>query len=241
MDKLKLYKPIEKRYFNNNDWKNIKIEECNDKLISIQQLSNKRITYKAKYFEKGIPGSINQCLIREQLGELLIKASYKLPLGYKFLIYDAWRPIEVQEYLFNQYIKELENDSNKTKQEIIKNAQNYVSIPSSDINKPSPHFTGGAIDITITKDDEDILNMEQEFDNFNIRAHTRYFEGKIEHGIELSDKERYYCYERRLLYNCLISVGLTNFPNEWWHFDFGNQFWGYLSNTNAIYGLIQNK
>ena len=42
---------------------------------------------------------------------------------------------------------------------------------------------------------------------------------------------------RRLLINGMKSVGFTNLPTEWWHFDYGNQLWGYHKNEEAIYGI----
>lgn len=29
---------------------------------------------------------------------------------------------------------------------------------------------------------------------------------------------------RKILYDAMIIAGFTNYPEEWWHFDFGNQF-----------------
>jgi len=31
----------------------------------------------------------------------------------------------------------------------------------------------------------------------------------------------------------MTSAGFTNYPEEWWHFDFGNSFW-------RFYGLLKD-
>lgn len=40
---------------------------------------------------------------------------------------------------------------------------------------------------------------------------------------------------RRLLYHIMTSQGFTNDLEEWWHFDFGGQFWGKISGKRSIY------
>ena len=42
---------------------------------------------------------------------------------------------------------------------------------------------------------------------------------------------------RRLLYHVMVSAGFTNYPDEWWHFDYGNQNWALMSGRKAaVYG-----
>ena len=36
----------------------------------------------------------------------------------------------------------------------------------------------------------------------------------------------------------MISVGFTNLPSEWWHYDYGTKFWAYFNNTDALYSGI---
>lgn len=78
--------------------------------------------------------------------------------------------------------------------------------------------------------------MGTTFDYFEPKAGTRYFEDKIELGEELSGLELAALKNRRLLYHLLNDVGFTNYREEWWHFDYGDQFWGKLSGDAAVYG-----
>lgn len=107
--------------------------------------------------------------------------------------------------------------------------ETYVSLPSTDRTKPSPHATGGAIDLSIIKEDGTFLDMGTEWDNFDINSRTSHFRNKnsIVHQ------------NRALLYGVMSKVGFTNYPEEWWHYDFGNQFWGHILNRTAIYGMVQ--
>jgi D-alanyl-D-alanine dipeptidase len=37
----------------------------------------------------------------------------------------------------------------------------------------------------------------------------------------------------------MTSVGFTNYVDEWWHFDFGDQNWAWMSGSDhAIHGKI---
>lgn len=65
------------------------------------------------------------------------------------------------------------------------------------------------------------------FDSFSDKTRTDYYETN---SIDLNIRNN-----RRILYNAMISAGFTNLPSEWWHFDFGDRFWGYYNNKPAIY------
>ena len=43
---------------------------------------------------------------------------------------------------------------------------------------------------------------------------------------------------RRMLYNVMIEAGFTNFPAEWWHFDYGDEKWGLFTDNAPIYGGV---
>ena len=42
----------------------------------------------------------------------------------------------------------------------------------------------------------------------------------------------------RLLFWAMADQGFTAFFEEWWHFDFGDQFWGSITGQAARYGPI---
>ena len=68
------------------------------------------------YAEQNLKGSINKCYLRKSVAEKLKIAEKKLPDGYKFKIYDGWRPFSVQKDLYDNYRKKVE----KTVQELLK-------------------------------------------------------------------------------------------------------------------------
>lgn len=187
---------------------------------------------KPYYYEKNISGSLSKCYVRKSVAEMLIRAEKLLPHNYRFLIWDGYRPIKVQQSLWDDYSKKvLQEFPHIDKEELEKRVGFFVSKPSYDVNKPSLHNTGGAVDLTIVNAEGNQLNMGTDFDDFRKIASTYYFENL--------DNEEVKC-NRRLLYNVMIEVGFTNLPSEWWHYDYGTKFWGYFKNRNALYqGILE--
>lgn len=96
------------------------------------------------------------CLLRRGTYEKLLKANNEFNnLGYKILIWDAYRPISIQEEMWN-----------------ILPDERYVSNP---LKNKSMHCKGSAVDITLVKDGN-IIDMPTEFDSFSEKCHLSYFD-----------------------------------------------------------------
>lgn len=195
-------------------------------------LSEYGFLIKPYYYEQNISGSLSKCYVRKSVAEMLVRAEKLLPHNYRFLIWDGYRPISVQQSLWNSYKeKVLREFPHIEKEELEKRVGYFVSKPSYDVSKPSLHNTGGAIDLTIVNAEGNQLNMGTDFDDFRKIANTYYFENLDNEEVK---------YNRRLLYNVMIEVGFTNLPSEWWHYDYGTKFWGYFKNRNALYqGILE--
>lgn len=215
----------------------IEIKECNETLVPVD-LYPERIINHPEYFIQGIKGSLPVCYVRKSVYEKLIIASSILPIGYKLVILDAYRPVEVQQALFDQYKNKLKKENpNLSDEELTNLTLKFVALPSYDEKKPSPHNTGGSVDLTICDDKGRFLKMGTNYDEMSEVAITRYFEEKLEKGEKLSIEEEEFLKNRRLLYHIMSYVDFTNFSNEWWHYDFGNQLWAYHKDSSyAIYG-----
>ena len=174
--------------------------------------------------------SVSDCFVREEVFDKLLKVSKALDGRYRLKILDAWRPLALQYELYYTYreliLKEfrLENKDDNLQSEII---NKFVSYPSDDFMVPPVHTTGGAVDLTLTDINGNELEMGTGFDSFSDKTRTDYYETN---SIDLNIRNN-----RRILYNAMISAGFTNLPSEWWHFDFGDRFWGYYNNKPAIY------
>ncbi|WP_252176344.1 D-alanyl-D-alanine dipeptidase [Endozoicomonas sp. 4G] len=92
------------------------------------------------------------CLMHEEAARRLQNAIEVLqPMGLKLKIWDAFRPLEAQQALFNH-----------------KPDPEYVSHPQTGLN---PHCRGIAIDLTLVDPFGHTLEMGTEFDDFRPLAH----------------------------------------------------------------------
>lgn len=212
-------------------WKEIPIHEISDPLVSLNDLQERaRIVVCPGYFLQGIEAADYEVGLRKGAADRLVLASNLLPEGYRFVVLDGHRPLSVQEELFSSLLSNLrESDPTLTNRELIDKTQIYVSLPSSDPTKPSPHSTGGAIDLSIIDGDNQLLEMGTAWDTFGIESRTDYFRD-TDYDIHRN---------RELLHKVMTAVGFTNYPEEWWHYDYGNQFWGHIKTRPAIYGITK--
>lgn len=241
MNKTKnLYKKIpEFESFDWNEVKEIDIVNSDESLISLNLIPEK-IIVRSQYFIQDIQGALPECYIRESVYDKLLEAVDYLPTGFKFLIYDAWRPKSVQYDLFNRLKKEIKNDNqNLNEKELDNLVQEYVALPSDNKKSPSPHLTGGAIDLTIIDQDGKQLEMGTNFDETNQKTHTNYFE-KLLKERDLTKQEEMILNNRRMLYNIMTEVGFVNYPHEWWHYDYGDQVWAYVSDKDSAFYSISS-
>ncbi len=99
-----------------------------------------------------LSGTNTAIFVRRGVAERMVQAQSLLPENLRLVVYDAYRPLEVQQALYDKYIgglKALHPDW--TAEQLATETQKFVSIPSTDSTKPSPHNTGGSIDLAIAK------------------------------------------------------------------------------------------
>ncbi|MBQ4051753.1 MAG: hypothetical protein IJD13_08985, partial [Oscillospiraceae bacterium] len=173
--------------------------DCGEPLVDLSVLSPDRIECRSAYYEQGLPGSIPTCMLRKGAAERLLKAAELLPQGWKFRIFDGWRPHSVQKALFDDYLCQLaykEENQELTVRELMTLTREFVAFPSTDPLRPYNHGGGGAVDLTILNEKGEPLNMGTGFDDFTDLSHTRYFE---EHDEDPEARDN-----RRLLYHVMI-------------------------------------
>ncbi|MBB3113222.1 D-alanyl-D-alanine dipeptidase [Paenibacillus phyllosphaerae] len=214
-------------------WQSIRIEERDEPLISLSCVSERMIV-RPYYQQCGIPRALDDVWLREGAAQRLLQALELLPAAYKLVLYDGWRPLAVQRYLYDDFkAKLMREHPSVTGEALDRLVAQYVSLPNTDPRNPSPHLTGGSIDLGLADADGRELDMGSPFDDFTDRSNTSYYET---HDVAQGGRYREL---RRLLYHVLTEVGFTNYHKEWWHFDYGNQFWAKVKgDTDAVYGYI---
>lgn len=185
-----------------------------------------------------IPGSTTSLLVREGTARRLQAVNQLLASAdLELFLFDGWRPQAVQAYFHDNWLpgeirKRRPSISND---QLISEVQSYWAAPSTSREAPSPHSTGGAVDLTIRWRGADQLWMGSLFDDASPLAHTARFESQISSdGFSFSNEEARA--NRRLLYWLMTEAGFASNPSEWWHFSFGDQMWAKLRNEpQALY------
>ena len=205
------------------------IKGKDERIISLKDVG---LECDSQYYLQGVPGAYKDCYAREEVARRLLMAQKNLPDGYRLKIYDAYRPMCIQQRLWNHYRCIVFNNNPKlSDEEIDYKTSFFVSKPSYDVEKPSLHNTGGAVDLTIIGPDNKEIDMGTKFDDFTELAWTNHYEVYKDDETIRSN--------RRTLYWAMINAGFTNLPSEWWHYDYGTKFWAYFNNTDALYkGVI---
>jgi D-alanyl-D-alanine dipeptidase len=186
------------------------------------------VFFDSRYLNLGYPGAVEKFMLRKTVVEKILEAQSKLPEGLHLKIYDAYRSIVTQKYLWNEivtkYKKEYPELSNL---QLDKLSRKKVSNPFDKKNPPL-HCTGGAVDLTICDEMQNDLNMGGDFDSFTDIDQTNYYENSDNLDVK---------YNRRLLYYVMTSVGFVNYPSEWWHFDYGDTVWAYFKKKPCCYNI----
>lgn len=204
--------------------------DCGEALMDPTTLSPK-IAYGAAYLRQGLPGAMERCLLRETVAKMLREAADKLPEGYSLLIFDALRPLSVQRAIYDQFRAQfLRKKPGISEKELEQLLSDFVAKPVKRLERPAPHTTGGAVDLTLCKDGIP-LDMGTGFDDLTDLAHTGALEGPCPAGLENARDNR------RLLYNLMTSVGFVNYRCEWWHYAYGERQWAVITGKVPFYGF----
>lgn len=130
-------------------------EDFSSEFVNLKTLSNDFV-YDIKYatadnFLKQAVYDCPECFLRKETALALIKANESfIEKGYKILIYDCYRPLDVQKKMW-----------------AILPGTNYVANPK----KGSKHNRGAAVDLTLIDKTGKIVDMGTPFDFFGKEAH----------------------------------------------------------------------
>ena len=108
--------------------------------------------------------------------------------GYRLKIWDAYRPFEAQQKLWEVYPD-----------------PNYVANPANGMKK---HNIGGTVDITMVAADGSVISMPTEFDDFSLKADRNYSDIDNEEAVN----------NVMILQNAMENNGFTGYQGEWWDY-----------------------
>lgn len=212
-------------------------ERCIEaRTVGLAGANHYNLTQNPPYYQQ-VPGSIPELYLRRSVAARLREVNLRLaPEGLELFLFDAWRPQAIQRYFhdvwFPDWLKA--RHPHLEGQALVDEVEKYWAAPTAGRNSPSPHSTGGAVDLTlISAETGQALYMGGIFDDLTETAWTDGFERAA--PASMSDEEARA--NRRLLYWVMSEAGFANNPTEWWHYSWGDQMWAQLGgHMAAAYG-----
>lgn len=154
-----------------------------------------------------------------------IAAKLKKEHNLSIMVYELYRSPVNQQSLRNKRIElvQMENAA-LTQDEILSKVNKEVSSVGGG------HQAGGAVDLVICTKDGIPLDMGTKYDEFNA------FTATYSKGLPLAARRN-----REMLLRYMRQEGFVNYPNEWWHFSYGDRMWAAYSRKKcAIYDVVTN-
>ncbi len=164
--------------------------------------------------------------IRTEVRHRVEKASATLPNGLAFMIYEAYRSRQQQQRLWDPLYARLKHENpDWHTDELYSEASRWISPPDG---FGSGHQAGAAVDITLATLDRQPLDMGTDMnEKFSALTMT---------ASPVADDIRK---NRNVLISALARYGLVNYPDEWWHFSYGDRLWAEVTGkTKAFFAPI---
>ncbi|BDR53370.1 hypothetical protein KIM372_12770 [Bombiscardovia nodaiensis] len=155
---------------------------------------------------------------------MLVKAAQSLPEGLSLYLKEAYRPYERQTKSFKESLDWFaERNPGLDADEIYRMTCQYVAPP-----QVAGHPTGGAVDVTLIREGQE-LDLGCAF-NEEPEAPRNLPYTDCPH---ISESARAH---RQTLAAAMSAAGFVNYPAEWWHWSYGDPYWGFVNQCPAVYG-----
>jgi D-alanyl-D-alanine dipeptidase len=151
----------------------------------------------------------------------LVSAQEFLPSGYQLQVREAWRPIWVQERLWERSLSRLRDSRPDLPEEQLRTENTRFTAPPDSV---PPHSTGGTVDLVLLCDG-DPIDMGWGFNQPGPGSLTAYPVGESARR------------HRHILTQAMDAAGFVNYPQEWWHWSYGDRYWAFQTSADAtLYG-----
>ncbi|AFY59426.1 M15 family metallopeptidase [Synechococcus sp. PCC 6312] len=218
----------------------LSIQDCHESLVPIDQ-SIFFCLEPHPYLAIGAPyDTVSPFYLRQGVLNALYQAQQNLQSiqpTWKLAIFDAYRPVAVQDYMVNYTFQELLRGRGLTETmlspsilaAIWAEVYTFWAVPSHDPKTPPPHSTGAAIDLTLVDSDKKLIDMGSPIDEISDRSFPEYFYHQAQR-LDLTNQKDDYLkvhQHREILDQAMSQAGFQRHPQEWWHFSLGDQLWAW--------------
>ncbi|MCF6274662.1 MAG: D-alanyl-D-alanine carboxypeptidase family protein [Robiginitomaculum sp.] len=167
------------------------------------------------------PLETNDWRIRRVVRDKVLQAVDNLPDGLCLMLFDAFRTRDRQWELWNPVFKSItDNNPNWSKDQVYIEASRWVSPPDG---LGSGHQAGAAIDIKLAYLNKEELDFGGTMKGLSGVAPTAW---PVVPNIRKN---------RDLLVKLMHDVGMVNYPDEWWHFSYGDRLWAEITGKSKAF------
>jgi D-alanyl-D-alanine dipeptidase len=204
----------------------IPVKDNSEKLIYIKDMCPRMIIRLGAYIKKdGKKSCKDACLVRETVAQKLNLAQTFLPKGYRLMLRCGYRSLSLQKKRYEWMLNQLKKTHPDWSMEKLNMETSKCVAP---LNIIPPHSTGGAVDLSLIGPNGRQLYMGTQLGRFTEKTYTG------SNNISPQAKKN-----RKLLISVMTKTGFINYPTEWWHWSYGDQYWAAaLKKKYSIYGGI---
>lgn len=202
----------------------IPVIESNEPMINLLEIGNFLLWSQIPNLkEKSDFEDCKYPFVRISVAHKFKEVFQNLPKGWGLYLCDAYRNYSFQKQLFLGQVNKLKE---KHPEWEIARLEREASVFVSNPDIYSPHVTGGAVDIALVNETKAMVDVGNWFD-YDESAYTD-FQG-------LNEEQNK---NRQMLIQVMTKTGFVNYPYEWWHWSYGDRYWGFMTGNKAIYGEI---
>jgi zinc D-Ala-D-Ala dipeptidase len=200
----------------------VPVSDCGEPLVDLRTVAS--VEVDGRQADAG--GAYAQA--REGAVRLLLRAECALPAGYRIVVVEGYRPLELQARYFDEHVAVLrERHPDWTAARLSREASRYISPPAV-----APHLTGGALDLTLRGPDGRLCWMGTEVNASPEECDCACYTD----ADNISSEARA---NRATLRTAMTMAGFVNYPTEWWHWSVGERYWAFVSGAAvARYGPV---
>ncbi|MEL6938883.1 MAG: M15 family metallopeptidase [Cyanobacteria bacterium J06598_1] len=220
-------------------YQKVPIQDCGEALMPIP-LEQFSVVSPHPYQSLGAPyGDRTPYFLRQGVLTQLIQAQKFLQTkapGWQLEIFDAYRPIPVQQFMVDHTLAQLAEAEGLKINELTAAERSrlhtqvitFWAVPSPNPATPPPHSTGAAIDLTLCDAQGTPVDMGSPIDEISPRSYPNHFASDPSPHAKSAHRHR------SLLTEVMVGAGFRQHPNEWWHFSLGDQLWALQKGEGAI-------
>jgi D-alanyl-D-alanine dipeptidase len=227
-------------------WNAIPIHDAGEPLVELPPALHRLEPHPYQRLGAPYGGTATPFRLRRGVVERLLEAQRQLRTaepGWQLAIFDAWRPLAVQQFMVEHAIAEEcrrrgvdGRRMSAAREAVIETVRRFWAPPSPDPATPPPHSTGAAVDLTLAVDGVP-LPMGGEIDSIDPVSEPGHYAAAAaaDPGGAAAEWNR----RRELLARVMDQAGFVRHPNEWWHFSHGDQLWAWQRGLPAaLYGRV---